>query len=222
MVQLSSAGPSVPSTQSTVYSQSRPNSTDLSYLFENAKFDICRNLNDSASLSLDLKRIQCINNKNEKLEVPDFQFNDFSPDSLSSSLASRHKSAESTQPASLTFDFVDTYPLCSTPHGTQIAPGAIAAFFDATREVKKPKKLIFDDSFGFVVDDSFLRLLDVVEEKETPGESGETSTSLSLSSSKLDLLGTMDKNNELVEQNYDSSSFGESFWITAGQAAEID
>ena len=217
MADLSSVGQSAASTQSTLYSQPRPDSTELSYLFENAKFDICRNLNDSASLSLDLKRIQCINNNNGKLETPDFQY-DCSLESFSSSLTNSHKSANSTQPASLTFDMGDSYPLCSTPHGTQI-PGAIPAFFDVTREDKNPKKLDFDDSFSFVVNESFLRHLDVVEEKESPGESGETLNSLSLSSSEPDLR---DKNRELVERNFDGSSFGESFWITAGQAAEID
>ena len=216
-VQLTSVGQSAPNTQSTLYSQSRPNSTDLSYLFENAKFDICRNLNDSASLSLDLKRIQCINNNNDKLAIPDLQSNECSPDSLSSSLASKHKSANTTQHGSLTFDVGDNYPTCSTPHGTQIRPGGIEAFFDDTRENKKPKKLNFDDSFSLVINESFLLQLDVVEGKETPPcESGETS------SSESDLLVTMDKNKELAEPSYDNSLFGESFWMTAGQAAEVD
>ena len=182
--------------------QSRQNSMDLSHLFENAKFDICEELSDGPTLSLDLKQIM---SNIDKLESRDGE-NDLGTNSplITGRSESDILVAESF---SLTCDPRDKYPICSTPH-TQ---GKDASLFDVTRERWKPRQL-FDDSFGLVVDESFLRHLDEIdEENATPGESGETSSS----NSKMD-------SNQFTFQECTWDAFSDSFWTNAGKIADLD
>ncbi|KAI6655903.1 hypothetical protein LOD99_1637 [Oopsacas minuta] len=203
MSNLSILDQSTLNTPETAETKSGSNSNDLSYLFDNAKFDMCGELNDYCpTLSLDLKRIQT---NNDKLEIPQFKYKDFTVETNN----------VTTQTFSTTYDPGDGNPLCSTPQGKEIS------LFDVTRDGIKPRQL-FDDSFSFVVNESFLKLLDVSEEHGNPEESGETSSSLSNSLSNSDLV-TMDNNqNLLLEHTTDASLLSDSFWITAGQIAEVD
>ena len=188
--------------------QSRQNSTDLSNLFENARFDMCEELNDNPTLSLDLKRIM---SNNDKLETKDRECDL----GINSPLITGRSESNIliSQPFSLTCDPSDKYPICSTPH----SQGKEISLFDVTREHRKPRQL-FDDSFGLVVDESFLKHLDEIdEENATPGESGETFSS----SNSLTDLNKMDSN-QFTFQECTCDAFSDSFWMNAGKVADLD
>lgn len=202
MPHLSSLGQS--NSFDSFQNQSRQNSSDLSHLFENAKFDMCEELNDNPTLSLDLKRILT---NSDKLETRDRE------DDLGTNSPSITDRSESNMLVShnfsLTSDPNGKYPICSTPQ-TQ---GKEISLFNVTREERKPRQL-FDDSFGFVVDESFLKHLDEIdEENATPAESGETSSSNSLTN--LD-------SNQFTFQECTCDAFSDSFWTNAGKIADLD
>ena len=200
IAQLASVAPSKQSTPCrTSYKRDRRQSTELSYLFGNSKFDICSNLNDYSPLTLDLKRIRC----DDLADTTDSKI-DFSLDSLSSSFAS------SFEPKSVHLNLkevnlsYDTAPICSTPQTER------KNLENNNSKVPKQLNFDFDDSFSLVVNESFFNQIERLEENENNRETGAESE-------------TLERSRELLlEQTCEVSLFDLSFWMTAGQLAEVE